>query len=97
MAHRSRLSQALAGQQLGKAATVKDQLACAICGCTENNACRLTGGQPCSWVVEPQRGIRGLCSNPACLKAANVEIVEDNGVEEEELTPEEIADLDLSI
>jgi hypothetical protein len=39
MAHRSRLSQAIARQQLS----------CIICGCTEDRAC-ITENGPCHWV-----------------------------------------------
>jgi hypothetical protein len=54
MPHRSRLSREIA----------RANLHCVICKCTENNACILEGGKPCSWVSP------GLCSNPACIAQA---------------------------
>jgi len=54
MAHKSRLSQAIARQQL----------CCIICGCTEDKPCILEGGVPCGWASP------GLCDNPNCIAEA---------------------------
>jgi len=60
MSHRSRLSQALN----------RNARSCIVCECTEDNACILKGGVPCSWVA-PR-----LCSNPVCVAKAMVKDVE---------------------
>lgn len=60
MPHRSRLSREIA----------RANLHCLICKCTENNACILENGKPCSWVSP------GLCNNPACVAQALVSDVE---------------------
>lgn len=61
MSHRSRLS----------LATARNELACIICGCTQENPCRLiiegADGEDgeittCEWISP------GLCSNPECGK-----------------------------
>lgn len=36
---------------------------CRVCGCDDLHACRLPGGEPCSWVLPD------LCSNPQCMRA----------------------------
>jgi hypothetical protein len=56
MPHRSRLSREIA----------RANLHCVICKCTENKACILENGKPCSWVSP------GLCNNPACIAQALV-------------------------
>jgi hypothetical protein len=57
MPHRSRLSRGLLQPA---------ELSCFVCHCTENNACILEGGVPCSWVTP------GLCSNPECMARIGV-------------------------
>lgn len=36
---------------------------CRFCGCTEDRACRLPTGEPCSWFDR----MRTICNNPACI------------------------------
>ena len=59
-----------------------EQVQCRVCGCTERRACLITetvrlqsGAEfshlvPCSWVEVD------LCSNPDCLKAAGLMMIE---------------------
>lgn len=39
---------------------------CIFCGCTEDSACRLPNGDPCSWM----NNARTRCNNPLCILAA---------------------------
>lgn len=39
---------------------------CRICGCTDDHACHLLSGWPCSWV----NNTHTLCSNPDCIRKA---------------------------
>lgn len=43
---------------------------CRHCRCTEENACQLANGDPCSW-IDPQRLV---CSNPECIKAEQARV-----------------------
>jgi hypothetical protein len=38
---------------------------CRYCGCTDPNACRLAGGEPCGWIDST----RTVCSSPPCVLA----------------------------
>lgn len=37
---------------------------CRYCRCTEDNACRLPDGEPCSWLVATQ----DVCNSPSCIR-----------------------------
>jgi hypothetical protein len=38
---------------------------CRYCHCTEDNACRIPGGDACSWFVAD----RTVCNKPSCITA----------------------------
>jgi hypothetical protein len=38
---------------------------CMYCGCTEDRACRLPGGDTCCWIG----ALCDVCSSPPCLRA----------------------------
>jgi hypothetical protein len=49
---------------------------CRFCGCTDDNACRLSDvptnlgdGEPCAWID----GVQDVCTNPSCLEKLEVE------------------------
>jgi hypothetical protein len=37
---------------------------CRYCGCTQDNACTIPGGDTCSWYSNE----RTVCTNPACIR-----------------------------